>query len=77
LPDPIGSYKNRSEGKSCRQKSTEQDFARGVYLRRKQGINHKQGEPEPKFENWIDCLFLHGFVNQELFDSPTYKDGRI
>jgi hypothetical protein len=29
----------------------------------KQRITHKQAEPERKFENWIDCLFLHGIVN--------------
>jgi hypothetical protein len=56
---------------------TEQDLHEAFICGVKQGINHKQGEPEPKFENWIDCLFLHGFVNQALFDNPTYKDRRL
>jgi hypothetical protein len=56
---------------------TEQDLHEAFICGVKQGINHKQGEPQPKFENWIDCLFLHGFVNQALFDSPTYKDRRL
>jgi hypothetical protein len=52
---------------------TEQDLHEAFICGVKQGIDHKQGQPEPKFEDWIDCLFLHGFVNEVLFGSRSHN----
>ena len=51
---------------------TEQDLHEAFICGVQQGITHKQGAPEPKFENWIECLLLLGFVNNALLNSRSY-----
>jgi hypothetical protein len=54
---------------------TESEMREAFLCGVKQATNHDEGDPEPDYPNWIECMWLHGFTNPSLFDKPGFVQG--
>jgi len=52
---------------------TEDDLREAFMCGVRQAID--QGDPEPEYSNWIECLWLNGFSNETLFNRPGFELG--
>jgi hypothetical protein len=56
---------------------TEQDLHAAFICGLKHGKGHAEGDPEPQVKNWIDAMFLRGFVSDVLFNRAGYSRAEL